>query len=478
MRIRAFLVVASLAATASACAAPAAEGVATRRAQLVAEASPQLVTKPGVIQPVGVTFVADGATDIYGDASLDVLLTEQRRISLPAAGSDVLAGGRVPASFEAEADGRTVQSATAVRMRNGRVVTGRLLDDDGESIQLEIGTDSGGTATTRLRYSELHPRTVCELRSRRLPDDDASGHLAIGKYAADNGLYDIARVHYMHAGTLGGDHGVEADQRLMVLLDTASRSELARARSALDAGKEREGDRILERLQREFPGSAAAGEGARLYAARTARRAAVEREAALIKLFAPVDKLYAQALEHTRKGLAEAENSRRAAASFKAARDRVLQAEGRLGRLAKRNGSTDGVEAAVASTGDSLSSHFVANQIHLASVEMTRGKFDTALGAVNEAIGRDSSNREALSLRARIETGSAAARHDDEWRRLGRYHSGGIHRGFYPYGWRRFGHRGWRGTSLTHGTGTRSIGRRVSPSGAGSGNMFGGRRAR
>ena len=51
--------------------------------------------------------------------------------------------------------------------------------DDGNRVQLEVRTKSGATATTGVSYSQLHPRSICELTVARTEENDMAGHQAI-----------------------------------------------------------------------------------------------------------------------------------------------------------------------------------------------------------------------------------------------------------------------------------------------------------
>ena len=84
-----------------------------------------------------------------------------------------------------------------------------------------------------------------------------------------------------------------------------------------------------------------------------------------------------------------------------------------------------------------VTEQLVETYLHMASLYVVRTDYRNALASVNKAIALAPKNREAWAMRARIE--SATYERDDDYWRGSRW----WRRGFYRFGWRRYGHVGW-----------------------------------
>jgi hypothetical protein len=377
----------------------------------------------------------DPVANIYGDAPFveDTVLVQ---MGSDADGNDMTRlvstadGGLPPLTIEQDEIG-------GVMLKSGKHLTGKVVSDDGNRVQLEVRTKSGATATTGVSYSQLHPRSVCELSVARTEENDMAGHQAIAEYAEAHGLLMIARVHYSHVAENDPALADAAKASIARLAERASTSELARGRKALAKGTGKTGERILLRLQREFPGTPAANDAARLLSdfqeTKQSERMAAKRD----KKLDPILSLYHLSQTETRSGVAQSASDTRALKDLRQARKHALSAESKLASAMRFADGDPALQQALASLKDQINEQFIDNQLHIAGISLAKGDLKGANQAVGEALERDPDNREGIALRTRIDVEEHSDDDDWVWRRR---------RGDYPFGYRRYGSRGWDGT--------------------------------
>ncbi len=49
---------------------------------------------------------------------------------------------------------------TALRLREGKLLAGRVLSDDGGAVEFAFRTPQGVAGTTRVRYADIHPESI------------------------------------------------------------------------------------------------------------------------------------------------------------------------------------------------------------------------------------------------------------------------------------------------------------------------------
>jgi hypothetical protein len=380
-------------------------------------------------------FLEEGTNGDPGDGTVAVSLTEG----------------------EAPQGGHEVR---ALRLRNGQLLAGQLVSDDGTSVEFAFETAEGVRGTTRVAYADIHPESVAELMLARADQKDTGALMEIAEFAARKGLYEIARVHYLAAADQDEAVAGIAQRRLMDMAISVSEDELQRGSDAVEAGNDATARRILRRVQREFAGTQAAEDAAAAIQQIDDRMAAKKLDAAREKRLTPIRDLLADADELTTKGLRDAHKASAAIRSYMAARSKAASARRRIPtalRAAERSGD-DELRGALDDLDRRVDAQEIDNETHLATAYLDKGDFSRARQAANAVLALDGQNREALSLLGQIRSAEEelrASTYDVYWYRYRRRY------GVYPYPRRWYPRRGvgWgtirRGGSI-RGGGTRT----------------------
>ncbi len=422
-----------------------------------------------------VADVRDAPTDAYGTAphgSLDDLM------ALFGAPRDA-GTSRTVSTRDARTKPRP-HVVTALRLSNGAVMAGRVLEDDGDKVTFEFATN-GGIGTTAFRYVNLHPETIAELMLARADQGDAAALIDIAEFAAASDLYEVARVHYLAAAEADPTVAEIAEAQLMALATEASNGEYARAAAKADTGEDAQARRIFRRVQREFAGTAAADEATARIAEIDTRTKERKLDATREKQLAPLRKALGSAVDNTNKGMGAQMGSTTATRAFLAARSRTDSARSRAKtalRSAERKGD-DTLVAELKNMSQRIDEQDIDNELQLGNAYLDQRAFSKARIAANSVLKIDPQNIEARTLLAQI---AGAERElpdsdNDVWDTRYRRHYHGrpypYPRRWYPGRQPRHIRTGVTRTGAGAGGGFRLGG---SVRGAGSGNMRGGGR--
>jgi len=405
------------------CASPQAE---------TSDTAPETLVDENTEQPV----VIDAGSAAYGDLSPSdarALIATYTEAGRAAAGDDLTR--TVSLEGERKNDGRRM--VTALRLKNGKVLYGRAISDNGKNVEFQFETETGMKGTTTVAYAALHPESVADLMLARAGDRDAGALMDVGEYAAAQGMYDVARVSYLAAAE--ADPSVEqiAEARLIALANQVSAEELARGQDAVGSGNDKSARRILRRVQREFAGMPAADDAAAAVAQIDARLAQRKVDAKRDRQLAPIQKLYEDSVNLTGKGLEKADRPTTAIRSYLLARTKATSARRKVD-AAHRAGERSG-DGELVNHLDDLSSRLdmqeIDNELQLATSYLDQGEYGRARTAANAVLAIDNDDQEALSLLTRIGEAEEESRYDNQDDYYNNYWGAG--RGVGWYRWRR-----------------------------------------
>ena len=322
------------------------------------------------------------------------------------------AGGDVQFTSTGEAGtSRLLGGNQILYLAKGGTVRGRLVSDDGASIQLE-GSDGQKRIIT---YQDLDPRSVYRLMKGRTSNDDAEGQIEVGNYARDAGYYAHARRHYNMAVKADPSVQERVDKESTKLREVAGDAELARAREAASKGDLDAAEGHLSNIINEFPDGQAAATAATMLQDLQARDAAgsssaPDTSAEIAKELKQATDFVAKAKDENRKGLLNSKKQSTALRSFDKAADYGEKARK---SIEKKSGEKDLADdpafTRAASALDRQAVDVIVDaSLNSASLYMTRESYGSALAATNRAIATDPNNQQARSTRARIEVAASS----------------------------------------------------------------------
>jgi len=383
------------------------------------------------------TFVLIGAgTGVYGDlspADAHAIIATYSEEGRAAAGDELTRA----VSFEGTQADDSRRVVTALRLKTGKLLAGRVISDDGHVVEFQFETETGMKGTTSVKYSALHPDSVADLMLARAGERDAGALMDVAEYAASKGMYDVARVSYLAAAQADPAVLQIAESRLIALADQVSSQELTRGRDAAGAGDDRTARRILRRVQREFAGMPAADNAAAAVAEIDARMAERKIDVKRQKQLAPIQKLFDDSVNLTGKGLQKSDRPTTAIRSYLLARSKATSARRKVKaahRMAERSGDTELVDNL-----DDLDARLDMqerdNEIQLGTSYLDKRDYSKARTAARAALAIDDQDQEALALLTRIGEAEEEARYSNYDDYYNGYWRNG--RGVGWYRWRR-----------------------------------------
>ncbi len=324
----------------------------------------------------------------------------------------------------------TVDSPCPIALRNGTVVTGRVLESTDDSVTFTFQVD-GKDATTTLRARELDPHTFYEIRSASLGDDAAS-HLALGRFAASQGMYGQARMHYEIAKSLDPTLVAQFDKEELPKIKAGIAARLlAEAKAAQKKDQLADAGRTASTILTLFFDTPAAAEAktlvdsvyrelARRSLAEMAARAEEQSEEARKKaeaerrlVLGPVLEMQERGQKHNLEGLKESQTSQ-SLQDFKWAAAEFQQALSLLEPIAAKYAQDREWTRTIESYRSSITDELVNALVNAGSIALTRSSIPEALGFANQALAADSTSSHAQAFRARVESSTSS---DNRWPR-------------------------------------------------------------
>jgi hypothetical protein len=317
--------------------------------------------------------------------------------------------------FGALASGALAQQE--VILKDGAVIKGRVTEDDGNKVVVQLALDGQGSGTGNYTYDQLAPQTIYRLRLARTPRGDAKEQLALATYAFDNGQWDDARLSFYLAEAADKKAGGALKAQLAALLERAAPVAMQMAQKDVDAGRIMTAERRLARILSHMPDSPEA-EKAKAMLASIKKKAMEEREKKRLaevaeearerakEIIAPVKARYeaAQIMVHDALN-----NTKHQTAAIQGFNDAIANFEGvrrDLDQLMKDQGSKSDFAAHYASWDKAVKRDIIETRLSLASLYFVRSSMIDAGAQVNAALAIDGENSDALAMRSRLEVAS------------------------------------------------------------------------
>jgi hypothetical protein len=297
-------------------------------------------------------------------------------------------------------------------------VKGRVSEDDGKKIVVQLAIEGGGSGTANYTYDQLAPQTIYRLRLARTPRTDAKEQLALATYAFDNGQWDDARLSFFLADAADKKEGGKLKKELDALVERAAPVAMQMAQKDVDAGRITAAERRLARILEHLPESPEADKARTMLEAikqkamderekrRLAEVAEEKREKAQ-EIMGPIKRRYEAAQALVRDGL---NNTKRQTQAIQTFRDAIANFEGvrkDLAQTLQDQGPKSDFAAHYASWDKMVKNDIIETRLNLASLYFVRSSLIDAGSEVNAALALDPESSDALAMRGRLEVASS-----------------------------------------------------------------------
>jgi Zn-dependent M16 (insulinase) family peptidase len=190
----------------------------------------------------------------------------------------------------------------------------------------------------------------------------------------------------------------------------AADARLAKAEAALEKGDSKTAQHEISILLTEFPDEPAADEASKLLvkieASEEERRteSVEDRTEEVAKLLAPIEKRHEKAVQKNMDGLRAGKSTSKMRKNFETSMQESQRAYDALAKLKKKHGDDPQFMRAATALEGEIEHQYVQTSLNLASIYLTRGSLNRAMGIVNEVLAMAPKNPEAMAMRARIES--------------------------------------------------------------------------
>lgn len=301
-------------------------------------------------------------------------------------------------------------------LQNGAIIQGKVLEDDGEKIKVEIVADGGTGATATYKYDQLHPHTIYRLKFNKTERDDVKGQIALANYALDNYVFASARLSYDLAkkANTAKKAGLDADIEKLHARAPAVILEYAKKHIATEDFVE--AHRALRRLGELFPDREEGAEAAKLLdeiavGCSTCQMDTIRKKAPVAKssvdLMAPAKRQYDKAQATVRQAMTEYKKPVQVSRLLKTAITELETARKLLDEAVSKEAMTRELEAHHAAWAEKIKEETVDAYVSLSNSYFSRQSNKDALDAIHAALLIDPKNPEALATRGRIQVASS-----------------------------------------------------------------------
>jgi len=307
-------------------------------------------------------------------------------------------------------------------LKNGAIMPGRVIEDDGEKIKVELIAEGGTGATALYKYDQLAPHTLFRLRLNKTDRADVKGLLELTNYALDNGIFPSARLAYDLAKRANETKKLGMDAEVEKTYARAAGVVLDWAKKKIAAKETMEAHKALRRLCELFPDREEGVEAAKLLeeiaaSCDTCHQEAVDKKAAGDKpareAAAPAIKQFQKGQATVRQAMAEYKKPVQVSRLLKTAIEEFESAQKMLDGSMKREGANSDLAAHYEAWTAKVKDEIVNAYLSLSNSYFSRQSNKDALDAVNAALLIDPKNSEALATRGRIQVASSDS---DRWR--------------------------------------------------------------
>lgn len=295
-----------------------------------------------------------------------------------------------------------------VKLKNGERLEGQATAYDDKTRILSFQLKSG--EEREIPVDDLNGRSYYQVIRSKVPKDNARGQLQLANFARDVGLYAHSVRHYEYA--MKADSGLkkEIDADLAILRREAGSWAMGIVRDALQKGDRTKAERWLKKIVAKLPNEPVANEARAMlerYHSETQAKKddELERKHAekLKRELKTAKKHYDDMLEGNMKALTNTGSGNKAVSAWEGAIKDGEHALEELQKFMKSHSDEADVIDAVSGYTKIINEQLIEMHLGLASHWSTRSSYNKAQGEVNLALAIDPKNKDARSMRARIE---------------------------------------------------------------------------
>jgi len=312
-----------------------------------------------------------------------------------------------------EADPEKPRRPVYVKLNSGSELRASVLERDGDRYRLQVSI-SGGTSTNWYGFEDFEDESQVRLLESMVNEGDVAAQFAVAEFALEKNLPEMARRELRRcsqmADKLDPDHhdklGPRAVALTIKLIDAyAELGKLSDARNGVHRILVRRADQLTPEQKAALVKAlddATADQAAKKDAARAeeaTQRQSRERDRRLQPLTKHLDE--ANKLRHD--GLMSSKSYTKASRLFERSIDKYADVVKDAAKLAEQLSGDPVAMAQLQDISGSASTHLTEVLLADASLDLARGQFSRAMGNVNRILADDPQNKQALSMRARIE---------------------------------------------------------------------------
>ena len=302
----------------------------------------------------------------------------------------------------------TTLARDTVKLKNGDRLKGQATAYNDQTRILSFQLESG--EAREIPVDDLDGRSYYQVIRSQVPKDNARGQLQLANFARDVGLYAHSVRHYDYALKADAALKTEIDADLAILRREAGAWAMGIVRDALQKGDRAKAERWLKKIVRKLPNEPVAREAEATlerYHAETqaAKDDELERKHAekLKKELKTAKKHYDDMMEGNIKALTNTGSGNKAVKAWEDAIRDGERAQKELDKFLKKHADEGDVIEAVGGYTKIIDDQLIDMHLSLASHWSTRSSYNKAQREVNLALAIDPKNKEARSMRARIE---------------------------------------------------------------------------
>jgi len=300
-------------------------------------------------------------------------------------------------------------------LKDGKVIRAEVLAVDGDEVELKIHMAAGQMKGTK-PLTDFAPQSAFKILRSVTPRNDVAGHLKLAKFAADNNLIAASRreLRYVRSIAETQTFDPEKEQQLVAEALAIVRTVL---NNLIEAGKTKDVRYVMSQIMLldntrfseedkaslvDLVQSSLRDKKAAEASARHANEDAEERERRE-KLLKPIQDGLDRGLAARRKGMLNSKQFSSALSAFDRAIKEFENVERRAASLRKRHPNDKALAEELDSATEQARGYVDSTLLDQASLNLTRGQINEAMGKVNKILASDPNNRQAQAMRARIE---------------------------------------------------------------------------
>jgi len=320
-----------------------------------------------------------------------------------------------PAPAPATQDDQSAEVRRYV-MKGGKSVRGSVLALDGDRVRLKVMV-AGGSGEAWYDLSAFEDKSQVDLRRAGLASDDYQGMLDLSAFALDKGLVDAARkeLRFMaHSAQVAGTplspelQAGALDLTNKIILALCEAGKVGDARTGVRSLLTKRGSDMTEAQRQQLMDTLDKGIAARKAA--TAAKKEARKDAKLAaeteRKLAPLRKAVKDGEAYRRKGLLESKNQAKSRRDLKKAVAEFDRARKGVAKMADAGRKDEALGKELIGLSQEATTGWHDCLLSLASQSLSTGQFNDANASVNTVLADFPKDKEALAMRARIESAS------------------------------------------------------------------------